>query len=185
MNLPERPLSSNFTTPSINAKSVSSLPRPTLFPGFHLVPRCRAMMLPPSTRSPPNFLSPNRCACESRPFRDEPTPFLCAITNSVLGSLCFVLCPLSYRSAITRPVPKSNKAQRRSTNGQKSTNRIYLQSRETLAMAAGTLVLFASLLLKQHDLLILTVFNYGDLDLLVSGSEQRLELNRATRFGFH
>jgi hypothetical protein len=33
-----RPLSSNLTKPSISAKSVSSLPRPTLLPGFHLVP---------------------------------------------------------------------------------------------------------------------------------------------------
>src|SRR5882762_2751996 len=81
MNLPERPLSSNFTTPSIREKRVSSLPRPTLFPGFHLVPRCRAMMLPPTTRSPPNFFKPSRWDCESRPFRDEPTPFLCAILD--------------------------------------------------------------------------------------------------------
>src|SRR2546430_7316307 len=67
MNLPERPLSSNFTTPSIIANSVSSLPRPTFLPGFHFVPRWRARMLPPSTRSPPNFLSPSRCEFESRP----------------------------------------------------------------------------------------------------------------------
>src|SRR6266576_1520743 len=38
-------------------------------------------MLPPSTRSPPNFFKPNRCEFESRPFRDDPTPFLCAITH--------------------------------------------------------------------------------------------------------
>src|SRR5829696_6151899 len=79
MYLPCRPLSSNLTTPSMSANSVSSLPRPTFLPGFHFVPRCRARMLPPSTRSPPNFLSPSLCAFESRPFRDEPTPFLCAI----------------------------------------------------------------------------------------------------------
>src|SRR5437773_5033323 len=79
MNLPERPLSSNLTTPSIKANNVSSLPRPTFLPGFHLVPRCRARMLPPSTASPPNFFRPNRCDCESRPLRDDPTPFLCAI----------------------------------------------------------------------------------------------------------
>ena len=30
--------------------------------------------------SPPNFLRPSRCAFESRPFLDEPTPFLCAIS---------------------------------------------------------------------------------------------------------
>src|SRR5918997_1785588 len=79
MNLPPRPLSSNLTTPSIKANSVSSLPRPTLLPGFHFVPRCRARMLPPSTCSPPNFFKPSRCAFESRPLREEPTPFLCAM----------------------------------------------------------------------------------------------------------
>src|SRR4028119_1359273 len=81
MNLPCRPLSSNLTKPSIKANNVSSLPRPTFLPGFHFVPRWRAKMLPPSTRSPPNFFSPNRCDCESRPLRELPTPFLCAITQ--------------------------------------------------------------------------------------------------------
>src|SRR6266478_7919531 len=81
MNLPFRPLSSNFTKPSISENNVSSLPIPTFLPGFHLVPRCRARMFPPRTRSPPNFLSPKRCEFESRPFREEPTPFLCAISK--------------------------------------------------------------------------------------------------------
>src|ERR1044072_949356 len=85
MNLPCRPLSSNLTTPSMSANSVSSLPRPTFLPGFHFVPRCRARMLPPSTASPPNFFRPNRCECESRPLRDEPTPFLCAIVLTSKG----------------------------------------------------------------------------------------------------
>src|SRR5688500_13901893 len=107
--------------------------------------------------------------------------------HNELRSWFFVLCtlpavlPFSYYPARSEVEQRT----RRSTNGQKSTNRIYLQSRETLAMAAGTLVLFASLLLEHHDLLILAVFDYGGRDLLVSGSEQRLELNRATRFGFH
>src|SRR6185369_11445975 len=97
MNLPCRPLSSNLTTPSINAKSVSSFPRPTLLPGFHFVPRCRAMMLPPSTCWPPNFFSPNRCDCESRPFLDEPTPFLCAITQlPVHLPLSFSICHFPF-----------------------------------------------------------------------------------------
>ena len=34
MNFPVRPLSSNFTTPSNSANSVSSLPRPTFLPGL-------------------------------------------------------------------------------------------------------------------------------------------------------
>src|SRR5882724_10946127 len=40
------------------------------------------MMLPARTRSPPNFLMPRYCAFESRPFRVDPTPFLCAIVSS-------------------------------------------------------------------------------------------------------
>src|SRR5690606_14201293 len=38
------------------------------------------MIFPASTRSPPNFFTPRRCALESRPLRVEPPPFLCAIS---------------------------------------------------------------------------------------------------------
>src|SRR6056297_614977 len=37
-------------------------------------------MLPAMTCSPPNFLTPRRLDSESRPFRDEPPAFLCAIS---------------------------------------------------------------------------------------------------------
>src|SRR5579862_1732454 len=40
------------------------------------------MMFPARTCSPPNFLTPRYCGFESRPLRDEPTPFLCAISGS-------------------------------------------------------------------------------------------------------
>src|ERR1035441_5941392 len=36
-------------------------------------------MLPLVTACPPNRLTPSRCPCESRPFVDEPPPFLCAM----------------------------------------------------------------------------------------------------------
>src|ERR1700722_14729887 len=36
-------------------------------------------MLPASTDSPPNLLTPNRFECESRPLRVLPPAFLCAI----------------------------------------------------------------------------------------------------------
>src|SRR6266850_5151083 len=98
MNFPDRPLSSNLTTPSIIANRVSSLPRPTFFPGFHFVPRCRARMLPPRTFSPPNFLSPSLCEFESRPFRDEPTPFLCAIFQFQTSDFRFQISILSRPS---------------------------------------------------------------------------------------
>src|SRR5438874_3329761 len=39
------------------------------------------MMLPGSTISPPNFLTPSRRPALSRPLRDEPPAFLCAILS--------------------------------------------------------------------------------------------------------
>src|SRR4051812_50140040 len=54
---------------------------PTLSPGCHCVPRWRRMMLPASTRSPPNSLTPRRLPAESRPLREEPPAFLWAISK--------------------------------------------------------------------------------------------------------
>src|SRR5713226_3096852 len=54
---------------------------PTRSPGWNLVPRWRTMMLPGTTISPPNFLTPSRRPALSRPLRDEPPAFLCAISN--------------------------------------------------------------------------------------------------------
>src|ERR1700732_1663349 len=54
---------------------------PTRSPGWNLVPRCRTMMLPGMTISPPNFLTPSRRPALSRPLREEPPAFLCAILN--------------------------------------------------------------------------------------------------------
>ena len=85
--LPIEPRSMNLMRPVILAKSVSSLPRPTFRPGFTRVPRCRTMIVPPGTSCPPKALNPSRCAFESRPFREVPCPFLCAIAQfSVLGN---------------------------------------------------------------------------------------------------
>src|SRR2546423_8956807 len=39
------------------------------------------MMLPASTDSPPNFFTPRRLLSLSRPLRDEPPAFLCAMSN--------------------------------------------------------------------------------------------------------
>src|SRR2546428_6874655 len=124
MYLPERPLSSNFTTPSTSANNVSSLPRPTFLPGFHFVPRCRARMFPPTTRSPPNFFRPNRCELESRPLRDDPTPFLCAISHFRFAIADFRLMPVFNRQLAIG-------------NRQSSlSDRIHLQCRVTLPMTA-------------------------------------------------
>src|SRR6516162_234937 len=43
------------------------------------------MMWPGITISPPNFLTPSRRPALSRPLRDEPPAFLCAISCSSLG----------------------------------------------------------------------------------------------------
>src|SRR5438445_5242712 len=64
----------------MRAKSVWSLPTPTLFPGRTLVPRCRTMIVPASTRAPAYSLTPSRWPALSRPLRVEPAPFLCAIS---------------------------------------------------------------------------------------------------------
>src|SRR4051794_10803343 len=83
--------------PGILANNVSSLPRPTFWPGLNLVPRCRTMIEPPLTSCPPKTFTPSRCAFESRPFLELPRPFLCAIDSSLLhrdlidGQLCVVL----------------------------------------------------------------------------------------------
>src|SRR5438045_6164934 len=39
------------------------------------------MMLPARTASPPNFFTPRRLLSLSRPLRDEPPAFLCAMSN--------------------------------------------------------------------------------------------------------
>src|SRR5664280_902485 len=97
-NLPMRPRSLNSTTPVTLANRVSSLPQPTLAPGFSLVPRWRTMMLPPGTNWPPKTFTPNRCAFESRPFLELPRPFLCAI-----GYLHHHFANLHFRVGLTVP----------------------------------------------------------------------------------
>src|SRR5436190_7241880 len=69
------------TTPGTLANSVSSLPLPTPRPGWILVPRWRTMMVPAGTVCPPNAFTPSRLDSESRPLRDAPPPFLCAIAR--------------------------------------------------------------------------------------------------------
>src|SRR5207249_1077593 len=69
-------LCSNFTTPSTTVNSVSSDARRTFDPGWNLVPRCFTRMLPAVTNSPVNAFTPRYFGPESRPLREEPTPFL-------------------------------------------------------------------------------------------------------------
>src|SRR6516162_5841123 len=53
------------------------------------------MMLPGMTISPPYFLTPSRRPRLSRPLRDEPPAFLCAMCRFLLlGSACYLLLGL-------------------------------------------------------------------------------------------
>src|SRR3954466_4356575 len=79
-----RPLTPNSTTPASRANSVSSLPRPTLAPGWWWVPRWRMRISPALTTWPPKRFTPRYCAFESRPFLEELAPFLCAMSGSPL-----------------------------------------------------------------------------------------------------
>src|SRR5258706_10205985 len=72
----------NATWPLISANSVWSRPMPTLAPGWYLVPRWRTRMLPASTIWPPKRLTPRRWPGESRPLRELPPAFLCAMAKS-------------------------------------------------------------------------------------------------------
>src|SRR6266571_4409493 len=61
-------------------------PRPTPGPGWKWVPCCRTMISPAATTCPPNRLTPSRWAFESRPFRLDDAPFLCAISVLLPGA---------------------------------------------------------------------------------------------------
>src|SRR5512143_3495376 len=77
------PRCSTLTTPATLANRVSSPPRPTFLPGLKRVPRCRTRMLPRVTDWPANAFIPRRRPALSRPLRELPTPFLCAMVSSV------------------------------------------------------------------------------------------------------
>src|SRR5665213_3565498 len=59
---------------------------PTLRPGCQVVPRWRQMMLPAIAASPPDFFSPRRRPALSRPLREDPPAFLCAIELALSNS---------------------------------------------------------------------------------------------------
>src|SRR3954468_24476093 len=53
---------------------------PTPSPALKRLPRWRTMLSPPVTVWPANTFTPRRLAFESRPLREEPRPFLCAMS---------------------------------------------------------------------------------------------------------
>src|SRR5215813_1518635 len=54
---------------------------PTLAPAWKVVPRWRTRMLPAGTTWPPKRFTPRRWPGESRPLRELPPAFLCAIAG--------------------------------------------------------------------------------------------------------
>src|SRR4029077_4117355 len=76
------PLARNSIVPSCVAKIVSSRPIPVPGPGRKRVPRWRTMIIPAFTSWPANIFTPSIFGFESRPLRDEPSPFLCAMSYS-------------------------------------------------------------------------------------------------------
>src|SRR5260363_423829 len=82
---------------------------PTFLPGCMRVPRWRTIILPARIDREPNILTPSRLDSESRPLRDEPPAFLCAIYIAFIPQwkpfhyrLC--RCAVLYSSADGRRV---------------------------------------------------------------------------------
>ncbi len=99
------------TIPSTKAKRESSPARLTFLDGCHFVPRWRTKILPAVTNSPSQALMPRRWEWESRPFRVDPCPFLCAIGPFLLtyfpvfrrtGEFC-VFCSSVILNALPSP----------------------------------------------------------------------------------
>src|SRR5436190_5586857 len=59
------------------------------------------MMLPARTDWPPNFFTPRRLLSLSRPLRDEPPAFLCAMSNYFFGD--FLAAPLAGAAFFVDP----------------------------------------------------------------------------------
>src|SRR5271156_1237030 len=91
-------------------------------------------MLPPVTACPPKRLRPSRWPCESRPFVDDPPPFLCAMRSSK---------KLARRGARYEICP--GRIALRKLN-------VHFHGRQTLPVASLNLVLPARLVLERFEL---------------------------------
>src|SRR5262252_7551622 len=98
-------------------------------------------MLPASTASPPNFLTPSRRPALSRPLREEPPAFLCAIR-----CLLRLLRRLCFRPRPTRAGPSGW------AGGALGKNLGDLQHRLMLAVTILAPVILPSLLLEDDNL---------------------------------
>src|SRR5207237_73983 len=99
------PVRSKRTTPSTSANRVWSRPMPTLDPGKIAVPRWRSRMVPALTSCPAPVFIPSRWPTLSRPLRELPAPFLCAMPYS---------CVVVFASAATLRRPRRAPATDRS-----------------------------------------------------------------------
>src|SRR3989337_2782686 len=81
--LPPRPPSPPLGPPrgTYFSRRKAALPSPPL-PACTCVPRWRPRIWPALTCSPPYTLTPRRLDCESRPLRELPPAFLCAMFRS-------------------------------------------------------------------------------------------------------
>src|SRR5690606_12314553 len=70
-------------------KMVWSRPMPVPSPDQNRVPRWRTMISPPLTVWPEKTFTPSILGLESRPFLEEPSPFLCAISGLLFGRRLF------------------------------------------------------------------------------------------------
>src|SRR5829696_6501891 len=137
------------------------MPAPS--PGRKRVPRWRTMISPPVTVWPANTLTPRRWACESRPLRLEPSPFLCAIA-------------VLLRASRSRAAPRAHR------------DFADLEPGELRAVPHAPLVAALGLELEHVELLaaLVPAHHRGDLDpaqparvehRLVAAEEHRLELD--------
>src|SRR5258708_28874385 len=159
MKRTRRARASNVTCPVTSAKSVSSLPWPTFSPGWCLVPRWRIRIVPALTSWPPKRFTPSRWPCESRPFVEEPPPFLCAMMQF----------PSEIRNSERAFLPRARPVQA-SLHHEKERARAGLRAilqldvtdlhgRIVLAMAALNLILVWCLELQDDDILAAALFN--------------------------
>src|SRR5215204_5610723 len=148
------PLVRNSTRPSRVAKIVSSRPIFAPGPGRKRVPRWRTMIIPALTSWPSNILTPSIFGFESRPLREEPRPFLCAIVLLRLlggGRLCLRLRRRRLlRSRLRLVLRGSFRLLRRSALLR--SDRLDLDLRQLAPVARMAAVAGATAVLPDHDL---------------------------------
>src|SRR4051812_39535656 len=127
-------------------------------PGRKRVPRWRTMIIPAFTSWPANIFTPSIFGLESRPLREEPRPFLCAICIRLLrgrGLLCRrrLRVGLRLRRRLRLLRSRSLRLRSRSRAGRLLADRRDLDLREAGAMAVVALVARPLLVLADPDLL--------------------------------